>query len=708
MRILIVLMTCLAVLAGHVEAATRGGTVVANTATATYLSPAGETYASQSNTINLTVNAVASLTVTPKQTQANPATDTYTIGTPFTRRYTITNTSNIPDAYKITSIVPQAGKVTSAAFVSGGTTIPIVIGTTISPTIAPGGSIDVVVTLDGSGVASGTAFSIALTASTTVTGTSTGLATDSGETWAVAANPASFVNPSNPQTPIAKLVNGQPSIGASPGGTVTFSVTALNAGGVTATNAIFDDPLPSGLTADPTSVTINGNAAAASLNGQDLKVPLGTVAGGATVVVAFKATVAASSAIGTVYSNIASFSADNAALVKTAPATVLTGVYNIVYDGARGGNTPIAGASVSVLDAITLQPVPLAGQSIAPNVQNQNPYTTLASGAYSFGLAPPAAGATAKAVGGFTNILSIAAPGYLNRRIRLEATPNISGNLYHVTLTSLDGQPLATPGGYALSAQGDVAFGDVYGFFGNLPMFRPGSIQVSKTSDRTVVAAGDRIIYTVTVSATDDMGATTIVDTLPPGVAFAPSSAQLNGVATQPVVSGRTLTWSLPSLPAGTPQTIVYAAVVVPPVEAQTTLTNSVTATSGGISATATASVQVVGGFFSYRIDILGRVFADLDGTHHMSKANAGVAGVRVYLEDGTSVLTDKNGRFTLPSVRPGQHVLRLDETTLPAGLRIYAGSFPYDDPRSKIRLVHGLLDTSLPQDVNFAVEPVQ
>ncbi len=47
----------------------------------------------------------------------------------------------------------------------------------------------------------------------------------------------------------------------------------------------------------------------------------------------------------------------------------------------------------------------------------------------------------------------IHAAGYLDRKIKVVLTPDASGMLYTVQLTSLDGQPLARAGGFALTDQ---------------------------------------------------------------------------------------------------------------------------------------------------------------------------------------------------------------------------------------------------------------
>jgi len=53
--------------------------------------------------------------------------------------------------------------------------------------------------------------------------------------------------------------------------------------------------------------------------------------------------------------------------------------------------------------------------------------------------------------------------------------------------------------------------------------------------------------------------------------------------------------------------------------------------------------------------------------------------------------------------VRAGMHVLRLDASTLPHGVRL-AADRSIDSARSPIRLVHGIFDDGLMHDVNFAL----
>jgi uncharacterized repeat protein (TIGR01451 family) len=607
------------------------GTVLGNAVSASFQSSNGQSYAIHSNEVLVKVQQVGSLVVTPKETSANVATDSFTIGTPYTRLFSIANTGNGDDAYVIAALGSGAGKVQSAKFVlADGSTIPIVIGSTASPAVHPGGTIGVSVTIDSTGIAPNTTFPIKLAAQSSVPGP---IVSDSGQVWGIAQAAAHLVNPANPALPIAKLVDGQTSISANPGASVTYSVTVQNAGGGPARNALFDDAVPAGLAPDAASATLNGAAVPATLNGQDLRVAIGDIAGGSTITIAFKATLAPNLAPGTTYVNVAKITADNVSAVQTSPASIVAGVANLVFDGAASGNRPVAGAVVSLLDPATGAPVTLTGPAMPPNTQNANPYTTDATGAYGFGVEPPgsiygqAKTSASGAQGGASAryVISIVAPLYRNRRIQLDLVQVAGGPLYNVTLTSLDAQPLALPGTFSLTSS-NISIGQVFGIFGNLPLFHPGALQVTKLADRSAATAGDRVLFTLDVKngSGGDMHSVSIVDTLPPGMVYGPHSAQIDGVHAEPAVSGRTLTWNLSSFDAGQDYQIVYAALILPSVQALTTLTNVVDATSDGVSAQARADVIVAPGAFSYNGIITGRVFE--------RSSNAGVPGVLVYL----------------------------------------------------------------------------
>lgn len=711
-------------------AAPAAGAVISNTVTAHYTDAHGTTYGTQSNTLNVTIAAVGAIAVSPKETAVDPAAEGFPVGTPITRTFTVANTGNASDAYTIQSAVTGAGTVTSVAFVTASGNLPVTLGTTVSPSVPPGESIRVQVVISTVGTAVGAAFPISLVARSTNTAVANGLVSDTGKEWGVAQAAAAIAGPLGPDTAINKLVDQVRTHTASPGETVTYSIAFKNYGGSPATNVTIVDDVPAGITALPSTVAIDGIGAAssASLSGQRLTVKVGTLATGAAGTLSFDAVVQSGTIAGASFVNVASLSADGIAPVTTTPASVLVGLGNVVYDGFSGGGAPVSGAVLTLRDfrtkAIVQLPAVTSSQSssafrspldtligvpaggLAPNNANANPFTTGSDGAYSFVFAASQLGTRALPA---QYELDIAAPGYRDRRIEVSISPDASGLLYDATLQDLDAMQLAAPGGFALISTNSVSLSEVFGLLGNLPMFAPHPLSVSKTVDRDVASGGDRLLYTLQVgNSTEQLGATRVVDTLPAGVAYAPGSARVDGVAVEPQRSGRTLTWTFPALTAQ--HTILYACVVMPFASEGSTLINVVDvdaqSSSGAVArASASADTQVVAGALGDRIVITGRVFVDTARTGRFRPGDEGLGGVRVYLEDGESVTTDTYGRFTFPSVHPGQHVLRVDATTLPPGVRPY-GDRRYDSPRSLQQLLHGLYDAGLMHDVNFAVAP--
>jgi uncharacterized repeat protein (TIGR01451 family) len=722
-------VSLLAAAAGTGEASPAAGVIIMNTVTAQYSDPHGLTYGVQSNTVSVSIAAVSGIAVSPKETAVDPVTEGFPVGSPIVRTFTITNAGNVADAYTIQSLTTGAGTIASIVFLTASGPVPVAIGTTATPTLAPGELVKVQAVITTAGVAVGAVFPVAVAARSTSTSVANGLVSDTGKEWAVAQPGASIAGPGGPATSVNKLVNEKRSHPATPGETVTYSIGFKNYGGSPATNVVIVDDVPPGIRPLLQTVRLNdvSVASSATLAGQKLTVRIGTLGVGAVDTLTFDAVVQNGTTAGSTYVNVASLSADGIAAITTTPASVLVGLGNVVYDGFAGSGSPVNGAIMTLRDFATKAVValPQVGSSngssllrmpqdalvgvpaggLPPNTVNRNPFTTGSDGAYSFVFNANQLGTAAQPA---QYELDITAPGYRNRRIAVSISPDPSGLLYNATLRELDDQMLATPGGFTLTAS-SVSLSEVFGLLGNMPMFAPHPLAVSKTVDRDVASGGDRLVYTLQVgSQGTQFGATRVVDTLPSGLVYAPGTARVDGVPVEPQRNGRILTWVFPVL--DTQHTIVYACVVMPYASDGATLVNVVdvdaaSSTGARLHAAASADTRVVAGALGNRIVITGRVFVDTAKTGRFRDGDRGVAGVRVYLEDGSSVTTDQYGRFTFPSVHPGQHVLRVDPMTLPSGVRAYDDR-RYDSPRSLQRLLHGLYDAGLMHDVNFAVEP--
>jgi uncharacterized repeat protein (TIGR01451 family) len=504
---------------------------------------------------------------------------------------------------------------------------------------------------------------------------------------------------------IDKFVNSVRSVAAAPGSSVTYSIGFANNGNAAATSVVLSDTFPAGVAPVVSSVTLNGSPSgfSASVSGQTLLVAIPIVPAAAHETIAIQANVTSTAGPAHTSINVASLSANGIAAIQSTPATVFNGSSNIVYDGTRGASAPIGGATIALVDAVSGKAISMSGSRAASAAPPVNPQITAANGSFYFPLGPAQFGAPD---GAETYRLTLAARNFRNRSIQAVFAAAPGGLLYSVTLTALDGQALAAAGGFSLVTQ-PTTIADVLNIISNIPMFPSGALTVQKQADRTTVSTGDRIVYTVSIAASEGFGATRIVDQLPAGLVYAPHSGTLDGAALEPVSSGLTQIWQLRSLEDGT-HLLRYDAVVGAGASQNIKLMNvaDVTAslTGGGTtSASAQATVQTIAGAFSDRLTVLGRVvIGSADGG--WTSVSRGVAGVRLIMEDGTTVVTDAQGRYSLQEVRPGAHVLRLDESSLPAGVAAF-GTHAYNDPRSTVRLIHSVMDTRLLQDVIFVVQ---
>jgi uncharacterized repeat protein (TIGR01451 family) len=686
---------------GLATAATPAGTALLASATITYQDPRGVTIGSTSNTLSTTVAAVGAVAMAPKENAPDASSEGFAAGTNVVRTFTLQNASNVSDAYVVTAVELNAGTLASLAFVANGVETPVTVNGSPSPKVAPGESVALRATVQTAGVAVGTAISLVVRVRTTAAGTANGPQSDFGRSFAIAANGPKLTGIAGPTAPIDKTVDGARTVRRAAGAAVHYAIAFANTGGAAATGVVVDDALPAAIHADPASLTVNGSMAIRPvMSGGHLVLTLPSLAVGARAVVAFDATVDRGAVLGTTIVNTASVSADGLRPVTTLPATIFIGSAGIVYDALSANAAPVNGAVVTLSDARTGAPAALAATGESPNAANADPFTAGSDGAYGFTLPSPLATVAGNTV---AYVLNVRAPaGYQNRRIALAYAPDATGTVAAVTATALDGQPLASEGGYALVNR-PVAFHDVAGVFPNVPLFPLRAFVVTLTADRPFASDGDRVVYTATVqsASAQPTGIASITAVLPPGLALAPGTARVDDGAQEPVRAPRALGWSVNAGDAAV-HTLRFAAVVLPSTSPGQTLTATATVHAASnlssLDASASTDVRIVAGVLSERGIVTGRVYS------MVANARVGVGGARVYREDGASVVTDSAGRFSFLGMRPGMHVLRLDTTSLPSGLHAFA-SPGFARNRSTTRLIHGILDSGNLEDVEFEVQ---
>ena len=201
-------------------------------------------------------------------------------------------------------------------------------------------------------------------------------------------------------------------------------------------------------------------------------------------------------------------------------------------------------------------------------------------------------------------------------------------------------------------------------------------LTISKKANIQKASVGDPILYTIEVEnkGADPISSAVLTDRIPKGFRYVKDSARRDGkaIATAADGNGTLLTWNLGTLAAKAKAEITCVLVITsdaPIGDAENTATVSGRLPLGSkLSFSDSAVVKVEEGVFTQDSVIIGKVFIDQNGNRVQDESEPGVAGVRLYLEDGTFVITDREGKYHIDGVKPGTHNMRLDESTLPPG----------------------------------------
>ena len=238
-------------------------------------------------------------------------------------------------------------------------------------------------------------------------------------------------------------------------------------------------------------------------------------------------------------------------------------------------------------------------------------------------------------------------------------------------------------------------------------------LTIDKKVSTDKVDMGDPLRYEVKVhnKMSEPLRAAEVIDLLPKGFRYLAGSATVDGEKIEPEISsnGLSLQWNLGTLAPNSSVTIVYACVVTtgarPGRRTNRASVSAIMPMGSYLKADTSADVEVEVGIFHNDSIIFGRVFVDQNDDKLQNYAEPGIQGVRLILEDGTYVLTDREGKYHFSGIKPGMRVLRLDETTLPPGMRpAVVDSQNALNPLSRmVELRYGT-----PHKANFRVLPVK
>ncbi|HET9321806.1 MAG TPA: SdrD B-like domain-containing protein, partial [Bryobacteraceae bacterium] len=208
-----------------------------------------------------------------------------------------------------------------------------------------------------------------------------------------------------------------------------------------------------------------------------------------------------------------------------------------------------------------------------------------------------------------------------------------------------------------------------------------GAFSITKTTPLVNVTRGQLVPYTITIN--NAIGASLqgeqVVDRYPAGFKYVPGSARLDGVPTEPTVTGQQLVWNGLNFSSSSRAIVLLLAVGAGVGEGEFVNRAQVLdgLTGKPLSGEATARVRVVPDQTFDCTDVYGKVFNDVNRNGVQDNGEDGLPGVRVVTATGLEATTDQYGRFHITCAitpnedRGSNFVLKLDDRTLPSGFRM-------------------------------------
>src|SRR5208337_3580458 len=346
-------------------------------------------------------------------------------------------------------------------------------------------------------------------------------------------------------------------------------------------------------------------------------------------------------------------------------ATVLVDPFGRVFDTQSG--LPVNGAAITIINTATGLPATVFGNdgvSTFPSTITSGGSATDGDGKlYSF------------PQGGFQ--FPFIPPGSYKFKVVPPTVYNFPSTVATTAIESLPGAPFAIVTGsrgeaFVLNPGPAI---DI-----DIPIDPSGSgLWIQKTANKSSAGQGDFILYELTLtnnSKTVALAGIGVTDTLPIGFRYRSGSAKLNGVSiADPLISanGLTLTFNVGALAAGISDTIDYVVEVTVGTRLGNATNNAIASAGNGLkSNNASVTVTITDDLMKTKFFLIGPASTG-ECNDKTGDGAIGVEGVRIYMEDGSFVISDKKGMFHFEGVRAGTHVMQMDLDSLPEGYEPFA-----------------------------------
>ena len=211
----------------------------------------------------------------------------------------------------------------------------------------------------------------------------------------------------------------------------------------------------------------------------------------------------------------------------------------------------------------------------------------------------------------------------------------------------------------------------------------PGILALEKSANVSSAMVGDIIFYTIKVTNDlyIDLKASAIIDQLPFGFKFVHDSASLlinqNKIPFNIKEDNNLISFNFNNFNFEDELILTYATRVTPGAFDGNGINAAYikgTSSIGKSYQSPVSKIQVKinqQGIFSEKAILFGKLFLDSDCDLKQNNGEWPIGGVKLFIEDGTWVVADENGMFSLYGLEPGLHVLKIDSATIPKGLSL-------------------------------------
>jgi len=193
-------------------------------------------------------------------------------------------------------------------------------------------------------------------------------------------------------------------------------------------------------------------------------------------------------------------------------------------------------------------------------------------------------------------------------------------------------------------------------------------LEIKKTANKKEAVIGDIVTYTVEIknNSSTDISGIYIQDRIPAGFKYLSGKTRLDKVQTADPSGSRNLTFSTGTISSGDTKILKYQLIVGTGVNIGNHDNKVFAQYQSGtrISNFATATVKIIPDPL-FNCLVVGKVFWDKNENGVQDKEEPGIEGVEILTHEGTTITTDKFGRYNLPAVT-GRVLLRINEKTLP------------------------------------------